>query len=106
MNMGGMSLSTLDLVAARVAKVSQEPLYDRILQHLSENKKYNMNAIPNEIKRIIPKGYNASREIKAVDVRVLKNCSDFFWNYWGFIVIISHMSQVMRNVPTQNRRRY
>ena len=42
MNMGGMSLSTLDLVAARVAKVSQEPLYDRILQHLSENKKYNM----------------------------------------------------------------
>ncbi|MCI8894982.1 MAG: hypothetical protein HFI41_10080 [Lachnospiraceae bacterium] len=78
-----MSLSTLDLVAARVAKVSQEPLYDRILQHLSENKKYNMNAIPNEIKRIIPKGYNASREIKAVDVRVLKNCSDLFLELLG-----------------------
>lgn len=83
MNMGGMSLSTLDLVAARVAKVSQEPLYDRILQYLSENKKYNMNAIPNEIRSFIPTGYNASRAIKAVDTRVLKNCSDLFLELLG-----------------------
>ena len=83
MNMGGMSLSTLDLVAARVAKVSQEPLYDRILKYLSEYKDYNTDAIPNEVKTYIPKKYNASTNIKAIDSRVLKNCSDLFLELLG-----------------------
>lgn len=83
MNMGGMSLSTLDLVAARVAKVSQEPLYDRILKYLSEYKDYNTDAIPNEVKAYIPKDYNASTNIKAIDSRVVKNCSDLFLELLG-----------------------
>ncbi len=83
MNMGGMSLSTLDLVAARVAKISQEPLYDRILQYLVHNKKYNMKAIPNGIKNIMPRDYNASTAMRAVDGRVAKNCSDLFLELLG-----------------------
>lgn len=83
MNRGGMSLNTLDLVAARVAKISQEPLYDRILQYLIHNKKYNMKAIPNEIKNIMPQDYNASISMKAVDGRVAKNCSDLFLELLG-----------------------
>lgn len=83
MNMGGMSLSTMDLVAARVAKVSHEPLYDRILQYLSMNYNYNVTAIPSEIKKSIPEEYNASKTIKAIEKRLSKNCSDLFLEVLG-----------------------
>lgn len=83
MDMGGMSLSTLDLVAARVVKISQEPLYDRILQYLVHNKKCNMKAIPNEIKNIMPRDYNPSTAMKVVDGRVAQNCSDLFLELLG-----------------------
>lgn len=83
MNMGGLSLSTFDLVAARVAKVSNDSLYDRILKCLSNQKKYNMSAIPAEIRNKIPKDYNASRYTKAVEGRVSKNCADLFLEVLG-----------------------
>lgn len=83
MNMGGLSLSTLDLVAARVAKVSHESLYDRITKCLTNNKKYNEAAFPKEIRRYIPKNYNASTKIKAVDTRASKNCSGLFLEVLG-----------------------
>lgn len=83
MNMGGMSLSTLDLVAARVAKISNEPLYDRMLKYLSEYKEYFEEAIPHEIKSSIPNDYNASTSIKAVESRVSKSCSDLFLELLG-----------------------
>lgn len=65
MNMGGLSLSTLDLVAARVAKVSRESLYDRISKCLINNKKYNEAAFPKEIRRYIPLNYNAKVQVRA-----------------------------------------
>lgn len=83
MNMGGLSLSTLDLVAARVAKVSQDSLYDRILAYLTKNKKYNMSAIPVEVKAFLPKDYNASKSTGAVDTRVSKACADLFLEVLG-----------------------
>jgi len=83
MNMGGLSLSTFDLVAARVAKVSQDSLYDRILKTLSENTSYNKEAIPQEIKPYLPQDYNASTEIKAIDTRVNNSCSDLFLEVLG-----------------------
>ncbi len=83
MNMGGLSLSTLDLVAARVAKVSSESLYDRILKCLSSNTVYNVSAIPSEIKPYLPKNYNASTSIGAVDTRVSKSCTDLFLEVLG-----------------------
>lgn len=83
MNMGGLSLSTLDLVAARVAKVSQDSLYDRILAYLTKNKKYNMLAIPAEVKAFLPKDYNASKLTGAVDTRVSKSCADLFLEVLG-----------------------
>ena len=82
MNMGGLSLSTLDLVAARVAKVSRESLYDRISKCLINNKKYNEAAFPKEIRRYIPLNYNASTKIKAVDTRASKSCSGLFLLNW------------------------
>ena len=83
MNMGGLSLSTLDLVAARVAKVSRESLYDRISKCLINNKKYNEAAFPKEIRRYIPLNYNASTKIKAVDTRASKSCSGLFLEVLG-----------------------
>jgi len=83
MNMGGLSLSTLDLVAARVAKVSHDSLYDRILKILKNNRTYNENAFPMEIKSYIPDDYNASTQIKAVDTRVTKTCTDLFLEVLG-----------------------
>ena len=83
MNMGGLSLSTLDLVAARVAKVSQDSLYDRILKNLGNNKAYNQSAIPMEVKPYLPQNYNASKAAGAIDTRVSKNCSDLFLEVLG-----------------------
>ena len=83
MNMGGMSLSTLDLVAARVAKTSHEPLYDRMRNYLKDNKKYNLSSVPYEIKNLITDEYNASVSTYAVDSRVSKNCSDLFLELLG-----------------------
>lgn len=83
MNMGGLSLSTLDLVAARVAKVSHDSLYDRILNYLRNNYKYNAKTCPAEVKPFIPANYNASYKIGAVDARASKNCTDLFLEVLG-----------------------
>lgn len=84
MNMGGLSLSTFDLVAARVAKVSKDSLYDRVLNKLTGNTAYNNNAIPNEIKKFIPKDYNASTCTRAVvEKSVTKECSNLFLEVLG-----------------------
>ena len=83
MNMGGLSLSTLDLVAARVAKASHESLYERISNCLTEKRKYNLSSIPVELLGKIPDDYNASRSIGAVDNRINKSCSDLFLEVLG-----------------------
>lgn len=85
MNRGGISLSTLDLVAARVAKVSQESLYNRINNYLTSNnlKDYCDSAIPTEIKSLISKDYNASKKMEAVGDRITKSCADIFLEVLG-----------------------
>ena len=83
MNMGGLSLSTFDLVAARVAKSSRDALHDRVLRSLSSNKKYNLSAIPAEVRRYIPKEYNASKMIGAVEGRISSVCSNLFLEVLG-----------------------
>ncbi len=84
MNRGGLSLSTLDLVAARVAKVSPESLYDRIMKSISNNNEYYFSAIPKEIKTYIPQNYNASKSIGALeDNRLSKICTDLFLEVLG-----------------------
>lgn len=83
MNRGGLSLSTLDLVAARVAKVSSDSLYDRILNDLKKNNEYLNDAIPTEIQKFIPDNYNASIQIKAIDSRVSSICAGLFLEVLG-----------------------
>ncbi len=83
MNMGGLSLSTLDLVAARAAKASDESLYDRILAYLIQNNDYYIESFPNEIKAYIPKEYNAGKELGVIDSRVNKNGTDLFLEVLG-----------------------
>lgn len=83
MNMGGMSLSTLDLVAARSAKGTQDSLYDRMVHYLTLHRDYNLDAVPNEIKAYIPENYNACLRTKAVESRVSKNCSNLFLEVLG-----------------------
>lgn len=87
MNMGGLALSTLDLVAARVAKVSQESLYDRITKNLTSNRKYNNSAVPDDIKKYLPADYNASLSIKAVEnSKATKGCTDLFLELLGLYI--------------------
>ena len=84
MNMGGLALSTLDLVAARVAKVSKESLYDRIAKNLTQNIKYNLSAIPTENIPYLPHKYNATTEIKAIENgKPSKVCTDLFLELLG-----------------------
>lgn len=87
MNMGGLALSTLDLVAARVAKVSNNSLYDRIINNLTQNKKYNISAIPSGVKKFLPKDYNASTSIKAIgNNKLSKGCTDLFLELLGLYI--------------------
>lgn len=84
MNMGGLSLSTFDLVAARLAKVSNESLYDRVLRNLKQKHVYQDEAVPDEVAKFLPEEYNASQFIKAYsENEVAKECSDLFLEVLG-----------------------
>ena len=66
LNRGGISLSTFDLVMARVAKVSKDNFYDRIVEQIKAPKTYTAaeTILPDDIKLIFEKkesDYNASK---------------------------------------------
>ena len=83
MNLGGVALSSIDLLAARVAKVSQQSLYERMTNRFLSVSHYNDSAIPVHIKNVIPADYNASVSIGAVDPRPNKSCNDLFLEVLG-----------------------
>ena len=85
MNMGGLSLSTLDLVAARVAKVSNRSLYERIRASLIQYKEYYLEGCSHTVISLIPEGYNASLAIGAVTSKdgVTKPCNALFLEVLG-----------------------
>lgn len=83
MNRGGLSLSTLDLVAARVAKVSSDSLYERIFNDLKKNNSYLDSAVPADVRSYVPKEYNASTQIKAIDSKVSSICAGLFLEVLG-----------------------
>ncbi|WP_026835197.1 DUF262 domain-containing protein [Eubacterium xylanophilum] len=66
LNRGGVSLNTFDLIMARVAKVSTENFYQRIINNIKRDKVYELDVVPECIKKtelsqmIINKTYNAS----------------------------------------------
>ena len=85
LNMGGLSLSTLDLLAARVAIISNESLYTRIFNCLKKNTEYNLESIPEVIRNgYLPENYNASTRIKALsDKRTEPACQNLFIEVLG-----------------------
>lgn len=73
MNMGGVSLSTFDLVSAKVAKVSKISFHKRVHDSLTTNHIYNNDVIPNSIKSCINNDYNASLSTDACNKESLTN---------------------------------
>lgn len=66
MNMGGVSLSTFDLIAAKAAKECAESFHDRVHDFLVNNREYNINAVPSMLNSYINSNYNASTSTEAV----------------------------------------
>lgn len=56
LNLGGVSLNTFDLVMARVAKVDNDPFYDRMINNMKKIRSLNdypIDVLPPEIKNIL-----------------------------------------------------
>ena len=65
MNRGGVSLSTFDLIMARVAKVSSDNFFRRLCAYIQTNREYTKTVLPDKIEAIIAdridkKEYNAA----------------------------------------------
>lgn len=72
LNRGGVSLSTFDLIMARVATVSNQNYYERIVENINKKKEYPLDVVPsgnfNYIKLLIEnKDYVASIRTKCYD---------------------------------------
>lgn len=86
LNRGGISLSTFDLVMARVAIVSKENYRERIINNILLSKVYDVNLMPFTIGNIFrsqyPNGeYNASKNTKCFsDVGINQTYVDAFLN--------------------------
>lgn len=57
LNRGGISLNTFDLVMARVAKVSTDNFYRRLVRYIQEEKSYDKQVLPDQIVPLIGKKY-------------------------------------------------
>lgn len=69
LNRGGISLNTFDLIMARVAKVSNDNFYKRIIGYMTKAKEYSIDILPDKIANIIGndiknKKYNATISTK------------------------------------------
>ena len=74
LNKGGVSLNTFDLIMARVAKVSKDNFYNRIVTYMKDEKAYNKAVLPDKIKKSIEnlidtKKYNATINTQCYDER-------------------------------------
>lgn len=72
LNRGGVSLSTFDLIMAKVAKVSKDNFYNRIVNNIQEEKVYKIDNIPERLfsytKNMIEENaYNASVSMHALE---------------------------------------
>ncbi|MBR1713902.1 MAG: DUF262 domain-containing protein [Treponema sp.] len=92
LNKGGVTLSTFDLIVAKVAKVSPDSnFYERIRKNISsdENKKYDFSLIPDDVRGYAEKANytNASKTIKVCEDNASKdiapNFTDPFLNILG-----------------------
>ncbi|OBR95141.1 hypothetical protein CLRAG_09790 [Clostridium ragsdalei P11] len=68
LNRGGVSLSTFDLIMARVAIVSTDNFYERLVKNINKKRRYPIDVVPEVIKsrmkELLDKGkYNASVNI-------------------------------------------
>lgn len=72
LNRGGVSLSTFDLVMAKVAKVTPTNFYDRLVQQIKAPKIYSAAVLPTEVQALIGSSistgdYNASLSTQCID---------------------------------------
>ena len=70
LNKGGISLSTFDLIMAKVGKESTQNFYKRLVSNIKAPKQYNLSVLPDKMLNIVSnyinnKGYNASVYIGA-----------------------------------------
>ena len=74
LNRGGVSLSTFDLIMARVAKVNKKNFLTRMIEYIQSTKEYEKNLIPSELlsdigEDVDNKKYNASLNTKCYNER-------------------------------------
>lgn len=72
MNRGGVSLNTFDLIMAKVAKVSSEPFYQRLINEIQKEKEYTTDTLPEQMQAgaggvIKNRQYNALVEMHALE---------------------------------------
>lgn len=92
LNLGGVSLSTFDLIMAKVAVVNSDNFYDRLSNNISKKNDYPESVIPDKIinkfrNSIISKNYNASLILNAYNKtkdEIDKNYIDMFLNVMSF----------------------
>ncbi len=79
LNLGGVSLSTFDLIMARVAKVSKENFYNRMVKSFKEPKTYPEGVVPAEIKSAFKakKNYNATMNTGCYSVEKNETSSQY-----------------------------
>lgn len=53
LNRGGISLNTFDLIMARVAKVSKENFYKRLIAYIQTNEEYKKSVLSDKIEKIV-----------------------------------------------------
>lgn len=70
LNRGGVSLSTFDLIMARVAIKSTRNFYQRVVDNINSSRKYNVNLLPQKVKNV----YKVRYENCAYNASVNTNC--------------------------------
>lgn len=66
LNRGGISLSTFDLIMARVAIVSKSNFYKRLVKNINTQREYDSNKIPHDVKTVFDKRFADKSYIASV----------------------------------------
>lgn len=73
LNRGGISLNTFDLIMARVAKVSKENYYKRIVSYMQSEKTYSKDVLPSVISGILSSDIDAKKYNATINTACYKD---------------------------------
>lgn len=96
LNRGGVSLSTFDLIMAKVAKRSHKNFYKRLIENIEEKKSYNFDIAPDIIQPILKNlnSYNASVWIESYDSKKDEIVSKYIDAFLDVLSLYSYNSEL------------